>query len=57
MCTGPDAARCPNEILAWRLYEEHGYRPRSLRSCLTVRPPAQAARRRGLLARLRRRGT
>lgn len=54
MCTGPDAARCPDEPLAWRLYEDHGYRPRSLRPCLTVAPPVRDERRRVLLHVLRR---
>jgi hypothetical protein len=33
MCSGP---HCPGEALAWQLYDEHGYRPRELRPCLTA---------------------
>jgi hypothetical protein len=33
MCSGP---QCPGEALAWQLYDEHGYRPRELRPCLTT---------------------
>ena len=61
MCTGPDAARCPAEPLAWELYQDHGYRPRALRPCLTGQhgqppPDCGAARNRRRLRRLLRRG-
>jgi hypothetical protein len=62
MCTGPRASVCPEETLAWQLYDEHGYRPRELRPCLTApgsavtpRPRPQHARHqrlRSLLVRL-----
>jgi hypothetical protein len=35
MCTGPNAAHCPDEQLAWQLYQDHGYRPWVLRPCLS----------------------
>jgi hypothetical protein len=43
MCTGPSAARCTEERLAWELYHEHGYRPRALRPCLTPPDPVGPA--------------
>jgi hypothetical protein len=48
MCTGPAATRCPDERLAWELYDEHGYRPRELRPCLTAptNVPTRTERRR-----------
>jgi hypothetical protein len=39
MCTGSGAPHCPDERLAWQLYEEHGYQPRELRPCLTAPRP------------------
>jgi len=40
VCTGIGAPHCPDEQLAWQLYDEHGYRPRDLRPCLTAYRPA-----------------
>ena len=53
MCTGP---RCLPESLAWRLYDEHGYRPRELRPCLTAPRPLTEPVRRKARRFLRRRG-
>ena len=39
VCTGIGAPHCPDEQLAWQLYDEHGYRPRELRPCLTASRP------------------
>jgi len=36
VCTGIGAVRCLDEQLAWQLYDEHGYRPRETRPCLTA---------------------
>jgi hypothetical protein len=36
VCTGIGAMRCLDEQLAWQLYDEHGYRPRETRPCLTA---------------------
>jgi hypothetical protein len=43
VCTGIGAPRCLDEQLAWQLYDEHGYRPRETRPCLTA--PSGAAER------------
>ena len=56
MCTGTGAPHCPAEPLAWRLYDEHGYRPRELRPCLTAPHPLAEPREHRVRRFFRRRG-